>query len=443
MSRRAWLGLLATAALLGVALWTLRPTIRGGSTGFSLADDDAGEGSLGSRGGGGVRAAEVDLDASHVVRGEVVDADGRPLTEGALLLRCLQGDAVRVLGTVKVDEEGQFEGPGCRGQVCATLQHASQSPAEPWVLRPGSRSVLRTEGLERLWGEVVTPTGDSVEAARIVFLPAGPADERDPLALLPLVTRSTTSDADGRFSVAWIQRAPCGPCEEATGGCAELPDFVEGLEVLATAPGFAAGRAAFDRDSVSDPDAPLRVVLTKAEDLLTGQLLDSQGNAYARAYVLAQSVDRPREQRRAEVDAEGNFEMDGLGPGSHRVRALQDGVELATGEADAGADVELAGTVEARGPDLEVSVLLENGRFAVGATVDGGPFHGEKTDMKGKVRAESVLPGTMALRVRQGGRSQRTRVEIPGADEAGTAHPHRVEIRLGEEPAHPGPRPGL
>ncbi len=443
MSRRAWLGLLATAILVGVALWTLRPRLRGEPGGFSLRGDEAAGGSMGSRGGGGVRSAEVDLDASYVVRGEVVDAEGVPLTEGALLLRCLQGDAVRVLGTVKVGENGVFEGPGCRGQVCATLQHASQTPAEPWILRPGSATILRTEGLERLWGEVVTPSGDPVEAARIVFLPAGPASDRDPLALLPLATRSTTSDADGRFSVAWIQRPPCGPCEEAVGGCPELPQFVDGLEALATASGFASGRTGFDRESVADPDSPLRITLQRAEDLLTGQLLDANGNAYARAYVLARSVDRPREQRRAEVDAEGNFEMDGLGPGPHAVRALQDGVELATAEADAGADVELLGSVDALGPDLEVSVLLENGRSAVGATVDGGPFHGEKTDMKGRVRATAVLPGPMGLRVRWGVRTQRASVEIPTAQDVGTAHPHRVEIRLGEEPAHPGPRPGL
>lgn len=443
MSRRAWLGLLVTAVLVGLALWTLRPNVSGTSGALSLGGDPVGGGSLGAAGGGGVRAAEVDLDASYVVRGEVVDADGVPLTEGALLLRCLRGDAVRVLGTVRIDAEGLFEGPGCRGQVCATLQHASQTPAEPWILRPGAATVLRTEGLERLWGEVLTPSGDPVEAARIVFLPAGPADERDPLALLPLSTRSTTSDADGRFAVAWIQRPPCGPCEEAAGGCLELPEFVDGLEALATAAGFASGRASFDRRSVADPDAPLRITLVRAEDLLTGQLLGADGKAYARAYVLARSIDRPREQRRAEVDAGGNFEMDGLGPGPHAVRALQDGVELASAEAIAGADVELSGSVDAMGPDLELVILTEDGRFAVGAIVDGGPFHGEETDMKGRVRAKTVLPGALALRVRVGAHSERAKVEIPAAEDAETAHPHRIEIRLGQERAHSGARPGL
>lgn len=443
MSRRAWLGLLATAVLVGLALWTLRPQLRGTSEGVSLGHAPTDDHPRGSRGGGGVRSAEVDLDASHVVRGEVVDADGIPLTEGALLLRCLQGDSVRVLGTVKVDGEGGFEGPGCRGRVCATLQHASQTPAEPWVLRPGSVSVLRTQGLERLWGEVVTPSGEPVVAAKIVFLPAGDRDERDPLALLPLATRSTTTDADGHFSVAWIQRPPCGPCEEAAGGCPELPQFVDGLEAVATAPGFASGRTAFDRDTPAEPDTRMRITLTRAEDLLTGRLLDGQGNAYARAFVLARSLDRPREQRRAEVDEQGNFELDGLGPGSHAVRALQDGVELATAEAEAGADIELAGSPDALGPDLELVVLLENGRFAVGAIVDGGPFHGEKTDMKGRVRAVAALPGPLGLRVREGARTQRVQVEIPGVEDAGTAHPHRIEIRLGEEVPHPGPRPGL
>ncbi len=443
MSRRAWLGLLATVVLVGLALWTLRPHVREASDGVSRGGDEVGGGSLGSRGGGGVRGAAVDLDASYVVRGEVLDADGVPLTEGALLLQCLQGDAVRVLGTGRIDADGLFEGPGCRGQVCATLQHASQTPAEAWILRPGAREVLRTEDLDRLWGEVLSPSGDPVEGASLLFLPEGPADERDPLALLPLVTSSTTTDADGRFAVAWIQRPPCGPCEDAAGGCSELPAFVEELEALASAPGFASGRASFDRHSAGSPDAPLRITLTRAEDLLTGQLLGADGNAYTRAFVLARSLERPREQRRAEVDPEGNFEMDGLGPGRHAVRALQDGVELASTQAEAGADVELLGSVDAAGPDLELVVVLEDGRFAVGAIVDGGPFHGAKTDMKGRVRAEAVLPGELALRLRIGARSERATVDIPRLEDTRPDLPHRAEVRLDEEPTHPGSRPGL
>ena len=140
MKTRTWLGLLATAVLVGVAIWLLRPHDRA-TFGSSDTDAAAGGAGLGARGGGGVQAAEVDVDASIMVRGEVVDADGQPVTEGALLLRCLQGDRVRVLGATRLDEEGAFEGPGCRGQVCATLQHAAEMPAEPWVLRPGTTSV--------------------------------------------------------------------------------------------------------------------------------------------------------------------------------------------------------------------------------------------------------------------------------------------------------------
>ncbi len=444
MRRAGWLGLLVAALLVAVALWTLR-TSKGTSSVRRAAQPEVGGASPQARGGGGVRVAEVDVDASVTVRGEVIDADGEPVTDGALLLRCLQGDTVRPLGAVRLSAEGTFEAMGCRGQVCATLDHASQSAAEPWVLRPGSAATLRTEGLDRLWGEVVTPSGDPVEGARVLFAPAGPKEERDPAALLPLATRSTSTDADGRFIVAWIRRPPCGPCDEANGGCAELPAMVPSIEVIAGAAGHASGRVTFDAQTPvgTGPDAPLRVTLVAAADLLTGQLLGPDGAPYARAFVLARSVEREREQRRAEVDADGNFEIDGLGEGPYAIRAIQDGVELATAQAAAGEDLELSGTVSAAGPDLEIVVLGPDGRSATGATVDGGPFRGEKTDMKGRVRASRALPGSLRLRVRLGPSVLRQAVEIPEASDEGTAHPHRIEVRVEPKDAPELPQPRL
>ncbi len=444
MRRGAWLGLLAAAVLVAMALWALRGRERDRALRAATPAEHDGA-SLGARGGGGVRAGEVDQDASIVVRGEVLDVDGVPVTDGALLLRCLRGDAVHSLGAIRLSEEGTFEGPGCRGRVCATLEHASQSPSEPWVLRPGRHETLRTESLDRLWGEVVTPAGDPAVAARVTFRASGPKDERDPGALLPLATRSTTTDADGQFVVAWIRRPPCGPCEDVQGGCAELPPMVAAVDVIASAPGHASGKVSFEVEAPpsTSPDAPLRVTLVAAADLLTGQLLGSDGEPYARAYVLARSLERDREQRRAEVDADGNFEVDGLGPGRYSVRALQDGVELATAEAEAGEDLELTGVAEAAGPDVEVIVYGPDGRYAVGATVDGGPFRGAKTDMKGRVRATRALPGSVTLRVRLGPAVARTNVEIPGVSAEGTAHPHRVEVRVEPKDAPQRRQPGL
>ncbi len=431
MSRAVWIGALAALALVAVAVALLgrrAPTAGLAQPGGVQTGPDGG----GARGGGGVRAADADLDGSAVVRGEVIDDDGVALREGALLLRCLRGDAVSVLGTVRISDEGTFEGPGCRGRVCATLQHPTQSPAEPWVLRPGSEAVLHTTSLRRLWGVVEAPEGTPVEGATVTFTAAGPPEERDPLALLPLSTRSTTTDAEGRFSVAWLQKPPCGPCEEAAGGCAELPAMVERIEAVASASRFASRAVAWDVDDRvgEDPGAPLRLRLGVAGDLLTGQLLDAEGRAYARAYVLARSVDRPREQRRADVDDDGNFEVDGLGAGAYGIRAIADGVELATSEARAGDDVAMTGTPHAGVGALEVVVLGGDGRAARGATVTGGPFPGAKTDMKGRVRAERPLPGSMTLRVRQGRDVVRQSVEIPSDPAPTTAHPHRVEVRF-------------
>ncbi|MEM6291100.1 MAG: carboxypeptidase-like regulatory domain-containing protein [Myxococcota bacterium] len=431
MNRTVWLGALAALALVALTVGLLggRATRSGA---VAAQGGRSGPNAVAARGGGGVREAEADVDGSAQVRGEVVDEDGVALTEGALLLRCLRGDDVSVLGTVRISPEGTFEGPGCRGRVCATLQHPTQSPAEPWMLQPGAETVLRATSLHRLWGVVEAPDGTPVEAATVTFTAAGPADERDPHALIPLSTRSTTTDADGRFSVAWLRKPPCGPCEEAVGGCAELPPMVDRIEAVASASRYASGSFAWDVDEAvgEGPDTPLRIAMGAAGDLLTGQLVDAQGQAYARAYVLARSIDRPREQRRADVDAQGNFEVDGLGAGEYGVRAIADGVELATADAVAGDDVSLMGEPAAGRGALEVSVWGPEGRLAVGATVTGGPFRGAKTDMKGRVRAERPLPGSMTLRVRLGPDVVRRSVEIPADLAETTAHPHRVEVRF-------------
>lgn len=434
MSRRLWLAIVAAVVLVGLAVYSLGRERVARRRGDPVAEEHGGGAVLG-HGGGGIVGAGADRDGSARVRGEVVDEDGLPLTEGAVTLRCLRGGQITALGSVALNEEGTFEAAGCRGQVCASLQHPSQRPRDAWVLRAGVDEHLETQSLPRLWGVVRDESGHAIEAARVIFGPGGAKDERDPLALIPLATRSTTTDADGRFVVAWIERPPCGPCEEARGGCQALPPFVDVLRATATAQGSASARVewAIDESVGEDPDEPLVIVMPSAGDLLTGRLLDGDGRAYPRAYVLASPIDRPAELRRADVDRDGNFELDGLGEGIQQLRALQDGVELATARGEAGQDVTLRGELAATGVELEVRVVDGEGAPLVKARVDGGPFRQARTDVKGRVRASRVLPGSLRLLVRAGPDAVRETVTVPEADPEDPAHPHRVQVRFDPE----------
>ena len=370
------------------------------------AERDVAGASEAERSGGGVSEREADLSAAAIVRGEIVDEDGQPIDAGSLTLRCLDGDEVLRIpgGIVSVGEDGTFEGPGCRQRICAELDHPWLLPTEPWMLAPGSESVLHTRPARRLYGRVVAGPDDApVAAARVSFMP--PEGEDDPIAEIPVRTRSTVADAEGAWNVAFIESPPCSPCVEASTGCPDPPALHDAMRVMVRADGWAAitlDLAADDRRGPS-PDEPWVIRLPAALDLLTGTLLDAEGEAYARAYVLARSIDRPHEQRRADVDTStGIFEVDGLGEGRYGLRAIADGVELATGEAAAGDHVELRGAEIGAKAALVVEVR-RNGSAVSDAVVDGGPFRGDRTDMKGQVSADRVLVGTIALRVRAPG----------------------------------------
>lgn len=393
----------AAVVLAVVAVLVLR-----GVSERSRASDERADARDGAtvRGAGGVGERASDLSAAAIVRGEIVDEDEQPIEGGTVTLTCLDGDEVRRIpgGIVAVGEDGTFEGPGCRQRICAELDHPYLLPAEPWVLAPGSASVLQARSARRLYGRVLAGADDApVPNARVTFMP--PEGEDDPTSLIPMRTRSTVTDAEGTWSVAWIEAPPCSPCVEASTGCPDPPPLHDEFRVMVVADGYAAVALPLGADDAvgASADEPWVIRLPRALDLLTGTLLDGEGRAYARAYVLARSIERPDEQRRADVDpTTGIFEVDGLGEGRYGLRALADGVELATGEAAAGDHVELVGTHAGAGADLVVEVR-RNGAAVPDAVVDGGPFRGERTDMKGQVSAPSVLVGTIALRVRAPG----------------------------------------
>lgn len=384
---------------------------------------------------GGVSAREVDPASVEPVRGQIVDEDGMPIDAGRVSLQCLQGDEVSRIprGVVRVGPEGVFEGPGCRGEVCVSLTHPHLVPAEPWVVRPGRDERLQARGLERLFLRVEDPRGVPVEAARVTFV-APRGDGADPTAVLPLMTTETTSDAEGLVSVAWIERPPCDPCEAVRNDCERpmLPVH-DSFDIAVRAAGWGPLTVRVSRDELETSlDDPLVLRMPTSADVLSGRLVDGEGRPYPRAFVLLRSEERRSEQHRAEAAA-GDFEFASLGPGTYTIRAIVDGVELVRrGGLVAGDDVELVGSKPADGLDVIVLVTSPDGDPREGVEVRGGPFAGERTDMKGEVRVRDTLAGRYSLRLRSPGqRTQVERIEVPPASEV-EGSVFRVELRLSD-----------
>lgn len=432
MNRRVAL-VLVGAGLAAATLWGVKRTdgkrAAAARAGIELDEDEGGEAA-------GVRARTND-SASRRVRAQIVDDDGEPLDGGHVSLRCLYDDEVIAIpgNSWKLDEEGSFDAPGCLGIVCVDLHHPTAIPAEPWTLAPGEPAVLRATTLPRLFGTVVDRRDHPIAAARVTV--RGPIDGDD-AAMVPTIGTTTTTDADGVFSFALVQRAPCDPCTEADRGCDEQPLLLhDRVLVGVSAEHHAPARVEIEIDGGTVQAPPIR--MSPPADVLSGTLVDANGDAYPRATVLARASGDPSEQHQVEVAAE-TFAFESLGAGPYDLRALQDGVELATkAGVKPGDDVELVGSHVARGPDIEVEIT-EDGLPIAGVSVDGGPFRGAKTDVDGRVRADIAMPGehTLSLRL-PGAKSERGLVRRPltipkappeNPDPTGAPTPPRVLLRV-------------
>jgi hypothetical protein len=430
MKRRAALVVAGVVAAVIVG-WGVRRSVAPGTRSARGGSDASG---AGQGDADGVRARVTD-SAARRVRAQIVDDLGEPLDGGHVSLRCLFEDEVTAIAgnTWKLDDEGAFEGPGCLGIVCVDLHHPTAVPAEPWVLEPGEPAVLKATTLPRLHGTVVDSRNRPIAAARVSV--RAPTDG-DAEAMVPTIGTTTTTDVDGVFSFALVQRAPCDPCTEADRGCDDAPLLLHDRVLVGVhAPRFAPTRVEVEIEG-SDVEAPA-IRMAPPADVLSGTLVDAAGDAYPRAKIIARASSDPSEQHQAEVGQEG-FAFESLGTGPYDLRALQDGVELATAKGvRPGDDVELVGSHVARGPDIELEIT-ESGIPVAGVTVDGGPFRGAKTDTDGRVRADTAMPGPCTLSLRPPGADlQRHDLTIPPkaprSDPAATPAPERagrVQLRV-------------
>lgn len=361
--------------------------------------------------------------ARDQVGGRVYDQDGLAVETGVVILSCLDGrgepGAFIPGGVAKLDEDGSFVSPGCGGTVCAQLQHPTLLQSDPWILEPGITQELRARPLERLRGQVRNSDGEGVAGARLVLLPT-PGDD-DPRAVSPFVSRKASTDTDGSFFFARIERPPCDPCGEVQGRCepgapAEIPSYTEML-LTARASGYAVTESRIDTESSQD----LLVLVQAPGDPLGGTLLGPDQQPYRRARILATGAgDRRYDKHGVTPDTEGSFSLDELAADKrYDLRAVQDGVELASAlGVGAGETVELVGTWDAVGVAVEVTLRDGDGRALTDAVVSGGPFEASHADRAGRVAQVGVLPAQYTLAVRAGGKSERVSITVePGGED--------------------------
>jgi len=398
MSQGRALALLVGLVACAVFAWVVSSGASSGASGGSSAGAVAGAASVGAVRASdpralGVGARAVDPVAVPQLAGMIEDPDGAPIAEGRVRLVCLSRGSEEV---VEVEVDGSFRGSGC-ARACAEFIHPAMIQTAAWVLTAGREEVWTVRPLSRHRGVVVSPGGEPVAAAKLHLDPSSePAGEG---ALSRFTSVNTVSDADGRFSFAVAEEAPCDPCRAARGRCVEgraaPPGEARTLELSATAPGYRSVR----RQVSTGSEEPWTIVLAPAVTT-RGRLVDEDGQSYPRARILARSTEHPSEVHRASLEGV-EFELDGLGEGAYEVRAVQDGIELAFAEGiAAGDELDLLGGLPAAGAQLTLRLVDREGEGVPGVLVDGGPFVAAESDARGELRATQVLPGAYVLRLR-------------------------------------------
>lgn len=271
----------------------------------------------------GVGGRRADSAIAPARRGVVVDEDGAPVRGGAVRLSCLVGNEASAMPDAARDEEGAFAAPGCRGVVCASLQHASLVQTGPWELEGGGVASL-VAGVRPQWhGQVLAPDRSPVANAAVIVAGVGEG----------VAASSVRTDAEGAFSLPRTEPLPCDRCRAAQGRCdpeaapaGRGSPRAEPLRLTATATGHAATTHLLD--PTHPPDAPIVLVLAARADPIVGTLLSPTGDPYPGAFVLARGRGAPADQHRAEA-GDGSFALEDLSDGeSYDLRAIQDGVLL-------------------------------------------------------------------------------------------------------------------
>ena len=417
MSRaRPWLVLGLSAVPILVALWWWRsPAVRGGGVAPRSSDpapsQAAPRGSSARSGGGG--AAKI--EAGPLVRARIVSAVEGPLSSGRVELRC-PGQPDRVEG-VSLSAEGRFETGLCAGPTCVRLRHPSYEQSGAWMVEAGQSRELSAELGPRVGGRVRGSSGEEIASASLLL--HTPEGRR----------ASGSTDLDGEFLLVLPRLRPCDGCDIERGppNC-RLEASTESVSLFVLAPDFAP--AEFDVELGSDTE--LELLLPPPAAVIEGRVLGVGGQAFtSRTSVFAVNIEREHERHVVEADTGGHFEFSSLAPARYRLRAVRDGLELASAELEPGEKIDLRADRSVAGERLQLRVLDADAQPVADARVDGGPFRAARTDPDGRVEAADVLPDHYELRVRAGECPiERVSVHLAARAHSPASGPQLEELRL-------------
>ncbi len=358
------------------------------------------------RGGNGVPGYRLAARPSGAASGPMMGPFGGPLTEeptGADGSFFIEGLAAGESYELQVMSE---TGPGAR---------------KAGVTAPAEGVEITVTGKGRIRGQVADADGHAVTDFEVAYIP--PA-----------------AGGGMRFSVRVGPGRGRGPGQKvsvhAEDGRFELDDVPAGKwDVEVTASGYQRGRAAGISVEEGGSAEGVEVRLTRGAAIL-GRVLEARsGRPVMDASVRADAATGPRLSRmgpepgdnEASSDAEGRFEITGLGPGPYRVTASHPSWNETTTSVelkDAPASVEIrlgqggtiTGTVvSAAHPVVGASVML-----AAAGEGFRGPFGGEQeaiSDDAGRFRFERLTPGRYAATASLRGQSSPpVDVVLPTAD---------------------------
>lgn len=320
--------------------------------------------------GSGVGGIDLVLRRGAVVEGRILAPDGSPVAGARVMV--LDQPAETDLGLAArpdtfADDEGRYQLGGiAEGDRTVVAQHAE--------FRPARRQVKVQEGTTLL--DLRLSRGFEVSGR--VTGPEGPVRGTTLRLMGTESTLPATSGPDGAFRFEAV-------AEGSYRVEAETPGYASAAEEVRVAGSSVTG---------------LEIRLERG-DAIAGRVLGLPFEDLAQVQVVATSPARPGQ--RGQVDYEGRYRVEGLGPGEWKVIATlpaqsrQTGgvVSLGDGGAEARLDLEfstgfvLSGRVERGGTPIGGAlVLVESGDGSGGNTVTGPD---------GRFRVEGLRPGTYAL----------------------------------------------
>ncbi|MCP3978090.1 MAG: hypothetical protein GY716_01995 [bacterium] len=361
-------------------------SLRGVATGYQEAKRDNVEVPKGED----LEGVELPLDAGAFVQGRVYAPDGRPMPGARVQLAGDGGGPFRMMGQ-EADGNGFYRLEGLEPGAQSVEAHHDDYPraVKDIEVEPGVNALdLHFEGGVEVSGRVVSTSGEGIPDASARLAPkgrfwGGPA---------------TTTDGQGNFKIPGVQNGDYDLLVQAEGyagseGTEEIK--VEGEPVLGLEIRLDAGGSIFGRVDGLTPEElrEVSVRVSPSFDFFEG----------------------------IAVDAEGNYRVENLRPGTYSVTAqVQDTGRQARGEVkleDGVLEQQLDLQFEA-GFDLDGTVL-QGEAPVVGATVfleglDREYVAWDQTDQDGAFRLEGLEAGRYRVNVRdfQSGLAHQEEVDV-------------------------------